>query len=174
MACLTNRASATLTMSYGVTTASRWLLLKRRSRQSIRKWGSNKPSFMQTAWKICTASGQSSSTQMATGRACGTTWPTRRAPSRGLQKDELASLVHRRTHRKALSADKVKGEIVDRYYQKRAIGSIGEQFEVKRRKALLVMATGSSKTRTAIAFVDLLQRMGWVKRALFLMTECHW
>ena len=54
------------------------------------------------------------------------------------------------------------------YYQKRAIGSIGEQFAQTRRKALLVMATGSGKTRTAIALVDLLQRAGWVKRALFL------
>ena len=30
------------------------------------------------------------------------------------------------------------------------------------------MATGTGKTRTAIALVDLLQRAGWVKRALFL------
>ena len=42
------------------------------------------------------------------------------------------------------------------------------QFAQARRKALLVMATGSGKTRTAIALVDLLQRAGWVKRALFL------
>ena len=62
----------------------------------------------------------------------------------------------------------VKNDIVERYYQKRAIGSIGEQFAQARRKALLVMATGSGKTRTAIALVDLLQRAGWVKRALFL------
>ncbi|MDN5855825.1 MAG: DEAD/DEAH box helicase family protein, partial [Actinomycetia bacterium] len=37
-----------------------------------------------------------------------------------------------------------------------------------RRKALLVMATGTGKTRSAIALVDVLQRAGWVKRALFL------
>ena len=57
---------------------------------------------------------------------------------------------------------------MDRYYQKRAIGSIAEQFANARRKALLVMATGSGKTRTAVALVDLLQRAGWVKRTLFL------
>ncbi len=82
--------------------------------------------------------------------------------------DELASLIHRRAQRSALDVAQVKDRIVERYYQKRAIGSIGEQFGQARRKALLVMATGSGKTRVAIALVDLLQRAGWVKRALFL------
>ena len=84
------------------------------------------------------------------------------------KKDELASLLHRRSHREPLDASRVKNDIAGRYYQKRAIGSIGEQFGQARRKALLVMATGSGKTRVAIALVDLLQRAGWVKRALFL------
>jgi type I restriction enzyme R subunit len=84
------------------------------------------------------------------------------------KKDEIASLILRRTRKQKLDARNIKTDIVERYYQKRAIGSIGEQFEVARRKALLVMATGTGKTRTAIALVDLLQRAGWVKRALFL------
>ncbi len=84
------------------------------------------------------------------------------------KKDELASLIHRRAQRAPLDVAQVKDRIVERYYQKRAIGSIGEQFGQARRKALLVMATGSGKTRVAIALVDLLQRAGWVKRALFL------
>ena len=84
------------------------------------------------------------------------------------KKDELASLIIRRAQRAPLDVSQVKDDIVERYYQKRAIGSIGEQFAQARRKALLVMATGSGKTRTAIALVDLLQRAGWVKRALFL------
>jgi type I restriction enzyme R subunit len=84
------------------------------------------------------------------------------------KKDELASLILRRTQRSQLDVAQVKDQIVNRYYQKRAIGSIGEQFAQARRKALLVMATGTGKTRTAIALVDLLQRAGWVKRALFL------
>ena len=84
------------------------------------------------------------------------------------KKDELASLIIRRAQRAPLDVSQVKNDIVERYYQKRAIGSIGEQFAQARRKALLVMATGSGKTRTAIALVDLLQRAGWVKRALFL------
>ena len=84
------------------------------------------------------------------------------------KKDELASLIHRRAQRAPLDVAQVKDHIVERYYQKRAIGSIGEQFGQRRRKALLVMATGSGKTRVAVALVDLLQRAGWVKRALFL------
>ncbi len=84
------------------------------------------------------------------------------------KKDELAALLHRRAHRERLDVARVRNAIVERYYQKRAIGSIGEQFDEGRRKALLVMATGSGKTRVAIALVDLLQRAGWVKRALFL------
>lgn len=83
-------------------------------------------------------------------------------------KDELARLIHRRTQRRALDVADVKDAIVERYYQKRAIGSIFEQFTQKRRKGLLVMATGTGKTRTAVALVDVLQRAGWVKRALFL------
>ncbi|MFT5492731.1 MAG: type I restriction enzyme R subunit, partial [Limisphaerales bacterium] len=84
------------------------------------------------------------------------------------KKDELARLILRRTHRETPDVAEVKDAIVERYYQKRAIGSIFSQFTSARRKALLVMATGSGKTRTAIALVDVLQRAGWVKRALFL------
>ena len=84
------------------------------------------------------------------------------------KKDELASLILRRAQREPLDVAQVKNAIAGRYYQKRAIGSIGEQFAQSRRKALLVMATGTGKTRTAIALVDLLQQAGWVKRALFL------
>lgn len=84
------------------------------------------------------------------------------------KKDELTSLILRRSLRKKLDVADIKDDIAGRYYQKRAIGSIAKQFTQSRRKALLVMATGTGKTRTAIALVDLLQRAGWVKRALFL------
>lgn len=84
------------------------------------------------------------------------------------KKDELARLILRRSQRRDLDLAQVKDAIVERYYQKRAIGSIFAQFTSARRKALLVMATGTGKTRTAIALVDVLQRAGWVKRALFL------
>ncbi len=83
-------------------------------------------------------------------------------------KDELSRLILRRSQRMSLDVAQVRDAIVKRYYQKRAIGSIFAQFAASRRKALLVMATGTGKTRTAIALVDALQRAGWVKRALFL------
>ncbi|MDD4965765.1 DEAD/DEAH box helicase family protein [Halothiobacillus sp.] len=84
------------------------------------------------------------------------------------KKDELQRSILRRTQRAGLDVASIKEAIVGRYYQKRAIGSIFGQFTTARRKALLVMATGTGKTRTAIALVDALQRAGWVKRALFL------
>jgi type I restriction enzyme R subunit len=84
------------------------------------------------------------------------------------KKSELMSLVLRRTERKPLDVAQVKDKIVDRYYQKRAIASICAELAKARRKVLLVMATGTGKTRTAVALVDLLQRANWVKRVLFL------
>jgi type I restriction enzyme R subunit len=96
-----------------------------------------------------------------------TAYPPRRVAG-FYKKDELARLIVRRTQRQSLDVAQVKDAIVERYYQKRAIGSIFKQFTDARRKALLVMATGTGKTRTAIALADVLQRAGWVKRALFL------
>ena len=95
------------------------------------------------------------------------TYPPRRVAG-FYRKNELTRLILRRTQRQALDVTQVKDSIVDRYYQKRAIGSVFRQFTDARRKALLVMATGTGKTRTAIALVDVLQQAGWVKRALFL------
>ncbi len=95
------------------------------------------------------------------------TYPPRRVAG-FYKKEELTRLVLRRTQKQPLEVAGIDDEIAGRYYQKRAIGSIGAQFTQARRKALLVMATGSGKTRVSIALVDLLQRAGWVKRALFL------
>jgi len=86
-----------------------------------------------------------------------------------LKKDELERLIFRRSHRKRLHLVQVNSNIVGRSYQKEAIGRITETFDDRQgRKALLVMATGTGKTRTAIALVDLLMKANWVKRALFL------
>ncbi len=99
-------------------------------------------------------------------------WDDRSYPPRRvagfLKKDELARLIIRRSQREKLDVAKVNDAIVDRYYQKRSIGSIFGHFSASKRKALLVMATGTGKTRTAVALVDVLQRSGWIKRALFL------
>ncbi len=83
-------------------------------------------------------------------------------------KEDLQRIVQRRTTRKAIDIAQLSGTIVERYYQKRAIGSLCGSFAAHQRKGLLVMATGTGKTRMAIALVDLLQRMNWVKRVLFL------
>ncbi|MDJ0845176.1 type I restriction endonuclease subunit R [Crocosphaera sp.] len=99
-------------------------------------------------------------------------WDDRNYPPREvygfLKKDELERLIFRRSNRKKLYKLDPKEEIVNRSYQKEAIRSVSEQFEEKRRKALLVMATGTGKTRTAIALIELLQRANWVNRVLFL------
>ena len=86
-----------------------------------------------------------------------------------LKKAELELLIQRRTSRKTLGTVEIDETIVGRFYQTRAIRRIGEAFEQDNlRKALLVMATGSGKTRTVIALIDQLMRAGWVKRVLFL------
>ncbi len=62
----------------------------------------------------------------------------------------------------------VKPSITDRPYQKMAIKAVCEHFNKKHRKGLLVMATGTGKTRVAISLVNVLARNGWVKNVLFL------
>jgi len=59
--------------------------------------------------------------------------------------------------------------IAGRYYQEAAIKAVCNSLDAKnRRKALLVMATGSGKTRTVIALCDCLLKAGWIKNVLFL------
>jgi type I restriction enzyme R subunit len=96
-----------------------------------------------------------------------TAYPPRRV-SGFYKKEELARLILRRSTRKPFNTVPINGDIVERYYAKRAITSICEHFSQKQRKALLVMATGTGKTRLAIALVDVLQRANWAKRVLFL------
>jgi type I restriction enzyme R subunit len=100
-------------------------------------------------------------------------WDDTRYPPREIggfyKRDELELLIQRRTGRKKLGTEAINRKIVERPYQHRAIRNVARSFEQDgERKALLVMATGSGKTRTVIALVDLLMRAGWVKRVLFL------
>ncbi len=99
-------------------------------------------------------------------------WDDTRYPPRSVQgyytRDELELLIQRRATRTPLGDTEVNAAIVNRFYQTRAIRRIGESFEKQQRKALLVMATGAGKTRTAVALCDLLMRCNWVKRVLFL------
>lgn len=76
------------------------------------------------------------------------------------------NLLSMRTSLKYAVVDK---EIAGRYYQEAAIKAVCSSFEEKnRRKALLVMATGSGKTRTVIALCKVLLNAGWIKNILFL------
>ncbi|GAA5502683.1 uvrABC system protein B [Deinococcus xinjiangensis] len=83
-------------------------------------------------------------------------------------RDELELLIQRRKTRLPLSDQSIDSSIVERVYQHKAIRAFTERLEVRQRRGLLVMATGTGKTRTAAAIIELLQRAGWVKRVLFL------
>ena len=84
-------------------------------------------------------------------------------------KRDLEKLFNLRTMRTSLKRVTINKNIAGRYYQEGAIKAVCQSFDEKnRRKALLVMATGSGKTRTVIALCDVLLQHGWVKNILFL------
>ena len=99
-------------------------------------------------------------------------WDDQRYPSRQVQgfytKDQLMLLIQRRHSAKPLAEMSINQEIVNRPYQYEAIRQMTSHFNADHRKGLMVMATGSGKTRVTIALVDLLMRANWVKRVLFL------
>ena len=83
-------------------------------------------------------------------------------------KRDLEKLFNLQTMRTSLKNIMVDRKIAGRYYQEGAIKAACDAFARNRRKALLVMATGSGKTRTVIALCDVLLQHGWVKNILFL------
>ncbi|MBL78844.1 MAG: restriction endonuclease subunit R [Nitrosomonadaceae bacterium] len=83
-------------------------------------------------------------------------------------KDSLQYLIFQRKEKKHLDTIKPNLEIADRLYQQRAIKEVLEKFTAKHRKALIVQATGTGKTRVAICMTDILSRASWSKRVLFL------
>ncbi|MCC7570321.1 DEAD/DEAH box helicase family protein [Candidatus Micrarchaeota archaeon] len=99
-------------------------------------------------------------------------WQDTLYPPRPVQgfytKDQLQTLINRRNLRKSLIDAQVNDEIAGRYYQKLAIQSVLEQLEQKDRRSLIVMATGTGKTRVSIALVEILMKQGWIKNVLFL------
>ena len=84
------------------------------------------------------------------------------------KKDELEVLVQRRNSRQSLQSAPIDPLIVERYYQIEAIRCVAKVLETRGREALLVMATGTGKTRTAAALVDVMSKCNWAKRVLFL------
>lgn len=83
-------------------------------------------------------------------------------------KGEIERLITRRTLKRPLVNIQINEQATNRAYQKEAIIHVCEALQAKERKALLVMATGSGKTRTAISLVDVLVRHNWIKNVLFL------
>lgn len=84
-------------------------------------------------------------------------------------KTSLQYLIRQRRERKPLNSVSPRpGIISDRLYQHEALKRVCERFEDKHRKALIVQATGTGKTRLAIAITDVAMQAGWVKRVLFL------
>lgn len=84
-------------------------------------------------------------------------------------KRDLEKLFNLQNMRTSLKNIVVNKNIAGRYYQEAAVKAVCQSFDEKnRRKALLVMATGSGKTRTVMALCDVLLKHGWVKNILFL------
>lgn len=83
-------------------------------------------------------------------------------------KDELQMGIQRRSSQKILATQIINNDITDRPYQHEAIRAVSEVLDKKHREALLIMATGTGKTRVSASIVDLLSKANWVKRVLFL------
>lgn len=81
--------------------------------------------------------------------------------------DDLERLIQKRS-RGRINDVTVKNEITNREYQKRSIKAVCESFNNNKRKAILVMATGTGKTRVAISLSEVLMRNRWIKNVLFL------
>ena len=82
--------------------------------------------------------------------------------------DELQLLIKRRDSKENLEHIFIANDIANRPYQLEAVKKVCESFEQKHRRALIVMATGTGKTRTAISLVDVLTSKNWVQNILFL------
>ena len=83
-------------------------------------------------------------------------------------KRDLQKLMNRRSQKSELNKIPISDRITDRVYQKEAIRAVCGQIEQGFRRSLLVMATGTGKTRTAASLVDVLSRGGRITNVLFL------
>jgi type I restriction enzyme R subunit len=81
--------------------------------------------------------------------------------------DELQYMLQKRS-RNNITDLTINDDITNRAYQKMAITSVCERFNEKHRRGLIVMATGTGKTRVSISLVDILLRNKWIKNVLFL------
>lgn len=86
-------------------------------------------------------------------------------------RSDLEWMSEQRDSRRPLSVEAINTAIAGRDYQLAGLRTILEQIEARHRKFLMVMATGTGKTRTAVALVDVLMRAHWAKRVLFLVDR---
>ncbi len=86
-------------------------------------------------------------------------------------RDDLERFQYIRNSRKPLASELINTNIAGWDFQIRAIRSVMEAIEQRKRKFLLVMATGTGKTRTSIALIDALMRASWAERVLFLVDR---
>ncbi|MBV7571676.1 DEAD/DEAH box helicase family protein [Pseudomonas sp. PDM32] len=102
-------------------------------------------------------------------------WDLENAPPRKVvgfpTRDDLERFAYIRRNRKPLTLEFINTSIAGRDYQIRAIRSVLEGIEQKKRDFLLVMATGTGKTRTCIAMVDALMRASHTEKVLFLVDR---
>lgn len=99
-------------------------------------------------------------------------WDDKSGPERRVSglfsKSDLEKLMNRREEITDLMSIPIDDKITDRYYQKEAIRAVCEHIQSKFRKNLLVMATGTGKTRTASSLTDVLSRGHYITNVLFL------
>lgn len=86
-------------------------------------------------------------------------------------RSDLERMAFIRNNQKPLADELINTNIAGRPYQIQAIRAVFEAMEDRKRKFLLIMATGTGKTRTCIAMVDGLMRAGWISRVLFLVDR---
>ncbi|PIZ13674.1 MAG: type I restriction endonuclease subunit R [Elusimicrobia bacterium CG_4_10_14_0_8_um_filter_37_32] len=86
-------------------------------------------------------------------------------------KTELERIRYQNTFRKDPCTIQIKPEIIDRDYQIEALKRIFDGLKKNKRKFLLVMATGTGKTRTVMALIDVLIKAGWAEKVLFLVDR---
>ena len=83
-------------------------------------------------------------------------------------KDTLQFMITQRKTKAAASEIAPNPDIAGRMYQLEAIKRVTEQFSRKKRRSLIVLATGTGKTRIAVSLADCLMRANWARRILFL------
>ncbi|OGF25050.1 restriction endonuclease subunit R [Candidatus Falkowbacteria bacterium RIFOXYB2_FULL_47_14] len=102
-------------------------------------------------------------------------WETEKYPPRKVygfpSKKDLERMLFLRNNEKPLSQELINRDISGRPYQIEAIRSVFENLDKGKRKSLLVMATGTGKTRTCVSMIDVLMRTNRVQKVLFLVDR---